>query len=162
MLGAGSASTAATAASVAPASTASATAPAKPRAKLSYKEQRELDALMHAVRVILRRNDAFAVVATHSPVVVQETLSRHVSIVRRSGDEICIFRPQIQTYGESIGEITNEVFGLTADATDFHSALSSLVEKGLTLELIERLFDGGLSMQARAFVMTKLATREAG
>ena len=121
-----------------------------------------LAALMHAVRVILRRNDAFAVVATHSPVVVQETLSRHVSIVRRSGDEICIFRPQIQTYGESIGEITNEVFGLTADATDFHSALSSLVEKGLTLELIERLFDGGLSMQARAFVMTKLATREAG
>jgi len=44
-LGAGSATAAATAASVAPAPAASATAPAKPRAKLSYKEQRELDAL---------------------------------------------------------------------------------------------------------------------
>jgi len=45
-LAAGSASAAATAAaSLAPASAASATAPAKPRAKLSYKEQRELDAL---------------------------------------------------------------------------------------------------------------------
>lgn len=121
-----------------------------------------LAALMHAIRLILRRNDAFAVVATHSPVVVQETLSRHVSIVRRSGDETRIFRPQIQTYGESIGEITNEVFGLTSDATDFHSTLSTLVETGLSLEMIERLFDGGLSMQARAFVMTKVATLEVG
>lgn len=121
-----------------------------------------LAALMHAVRVILQRNDAFAVVATHSPVVVQETLSRHVSIVRRSGDETRIFKPRIQTYGESIGEITNEVFGLTADATDFHATLSKLVDAGLPLETIEGLFDGGLSLQARAFVMTKLATREVG
>ena len=120
-----------------------------------------LAALMHTVRVILRRNDAFAVVATHSPVVVQETLSRHVSIVRRSGDETRIFRPRIQTYGESIGEITNEVFGLTADATDFHLTLSRLVDKGMLLETIEALFEGGLSMQARAFVMTKLASRGA-
>ena len=105
----------------------------------------------NAVRFILRRNDAFAVVATHSPVVVQETLSRHVSIVRRSGDETRIFRPRIQTYGESIGEITNEVFGLTADATDVHASLSKLVDAGIPLEAIGGLFEGGLSMQARAF-----------
>lgn len=118
-----------------------------------------LAALMHAVRVILRRNDAFAIVATHSPVVVQETLGRHVSIVRRSGDETRIFAPRIQTYGESIGEITNEVFGLSADATDFHSVLGRLVDAGLPYETIEGLFEKGLSMQARAFVMTKLASR---
>lgn len=118
-----------------------------------------LAALMHAVRVILRRNDAFAIIATHSSVVVQETLARHVSIVRRSGDETRILPPRIQTYGESIGEITNEVFGLSADATDYHAVLSSLVDAGRTLETIEGMFDGGLSMQARAFVMTKLASR---
>lgn len=120
-----------------------------------------LAALMHAVRVILRRNDAFAVIATHSPVVVQETLSHHVSIVRRSGDETHIFKPKIQVYGESIGEITNEVFGLTSDAADFYATLSKLVDTGLALDTIEGMFSGGLSMQARAFVMTKLAAREA-
>ena len=119
-----------------------------------------LAALMHAVRLILHRTDAFAVVATHSPVVVQETLSHHVSIVRRSGDETRIFRPKIQVYGESIGEITNEVFGLTSDATDFHTTLSKLVDAGLELETIEGFFTGGLSVQARAFVMTSLAARE--
>lgn len=119
-----------------------------------------LAALMNAIRLVLRRNDAFAVVATHSPVVVQETLRRHTAVVRRTGDETTIRRPKIETYGESIGEITNEVFGLTSDTTDFHSVLSSLVQQGLSLEKIEALFDSGLSLQARAFVMSEMAQRD--
>lgn len=118
-----------------------------------------LAALMHAVRAVLRHNDAFAVVATHSPVVVQETMGRHIAIVRRSGAETQIAAPRIETYGESIGELTNEIFGLTADATDFHQALAQLVGAGLPLEAIEGLFEHGMSLQARAFVMTKLAGR---
>tara|TARA_R110000787_G_scaffold52367_3_gene123363 strand:+ start:835 stop:2448 length:1614 start_codon:yes stop_codon:yes gene_type:complete len=119
-----------------------------------------LAALMHAVRLILRRNDAFAVVATHSPVVVQETLRSHIAVVRRSGTETRILQPRIETYGESIGEITNEIFGLTADATDYHQSLLKLISMGLSLESIEALFEKGLSLQARAFVMTELARRD--
>ena len=48
-------------------------------------------------------------------------------------------RPRIQTYGESIGEITNEVFGLTADATDFHVTLAKIVDRSMTLEAIESM-----------------------
>lgn len=120
-----------------------------------------LAALMHAVRLVLRRNDAFAIVATHSPVVVQETLSRHVAVVRRSGTETRILPTRIETYGESIGEITNEIFGLNAEATDFHLTLAGLVARGYSLETIENLFEKGLSLQARAFVMTTLGRRPA-
>lgn len=109
--------------------------------------------------MILDKNDAFAVVATHSPVVVQETLGRHVSVVRRSGTETTIHPPRIETYGESIGAITDEVFGLSSDATDFHKTLQSLVQGGMTLETIEGLFERGLSLQARAYVMSELARK---
>lgn len=119
-----------------------------------------LAALMNAIRLTLRRNDAFAIVATHSPVVAQETLRRHTAVVRRTGDETTIHRPKIETYGESIGEITNEVFGLTSNATDFYSVLSSLVQQGLSLEKIEALFDRGLSLQARAFVLSEMVQRD--
>lgn len=119
-----------------------------------------LAAFMHAVRHILRHHDAFAVVATHSPVVVQESLRRHISVVRKSDAETHISRPKIETYGESIGEITNEIFGLNADATDFHTVLKRLVSLGMTLEAIESLFDQGLSLQARAYVMTEIARRQ--
>jgi energy-coupling factor transporter ATP-binding protein EcfA2 len=118
-----------------------------------------LAAFMHALRLILDSNDAFAVVATHSPVVAQETLGRHVSVVRRNGSETTIKPPRIETYGESIGEITDEVFGLNSDATDFHKTLQGLVRGGMTLENIEGLFERGLSLQARAYVMSEIARR---
>jgi ABC-type branched-subunit amino acid transport system ATPase component len=119
-----------------------------------------LAAFMHALRLILSRNDAFAVIATHSPVVAQETLGRHVSVVRRNGDATTIKPPRIETYGESIGEITDEVFGLNSDATDFHRTLQQLVRHGMSLEAIESLFERGLSLQARAYVMSETARKK--
>ena len=120
-----------------------------------------LAAFMHSVRLVLEANDAFSVVATHSPVVVQETLGRHVSVVNRVGDEITILPPRIETYGESIGEITDEVFRLHPGATDFHATLKAMVDVGLTTEQINSRFDRGLSLQARAYVMSLVATRAA-
>ncbi len=120
-----------------------------------------LAAFMHSVRLVLEANDAFAVVATHSPVVVQETLGRHVSVVNRVGDEITILPPRIETYGESIGEITDEVFRLHPGTTDFHATLKAMVDAGLTTEQIDGRFDRGLSLQARAYVMSLVATRAA-
>lgn len=116
-----------------------------------------LAAFMHGVRAVLEKYDSFAVIATHSPVVVQETLRRHISIVNRIEGGTAIVSPRIETYGESIGEITNEVFGLHANATDYHAALRGMVVEGLTLEQIDGHFDGGMSLQARAYVMSLLA-----
>ena len=121
-----------------------------------------LAALMHAVRLVLRKNDAFAIVATHSPVVAQETLGRHVSVVNRVEDVVTILSPKIETYGESIGEITDEVFGLSAGATDFHEVLRGFVQAGYGLEDIEFRFDRGLSLQARAYVMSLLGSARQG
>lgn len=95
-----------------------------------------LAAFMHAIRIVLEEYDAFAVVATHSPVVAQETLGRHVSVVSRVGDRVTIGAPRIETYGESIGAITDEVFGLHPSATDYHSTLRAMVDRGETLEQI--------------------------
>ncbi|MBL3571571.1 hypothetical protein BV509_01150 [Rhodovulum sulfidophilum] len=119
-----------------------------------------LAAFMHSVRLILRHHDAFGVIATHSPVVVQESLRRHISVVRRTGAETHISRPRIETYGESIGEITNEIFGLNANTTDYHIVLNNLVGFGMSVDDIDNLFDRGLSLQARAYVMTEIARRE--
>lgn len=116
-----------------------------------------LAAFMHAVRTVLEQQDAFAIIATHSPVVVQETLGRHVSVVNRIGSVISIVAPRIETYGESIGEIADEVFGLHPGATDYHATFRAMVETGLNLDEIEAYFDRGLSLQARAYVMSLLA-----
>jgi predicted ATPase len=126
-----------------------------------------LAVLMKAIRYILHQKNGFMMVATHSPVVVQETLSKHVFIIRREGDIVKINKPSIQTFGENIGIITSHVFGLSTDITDYHEVLENLVaahtfrdknfDKEKVLARIEKLFDGNLSMQARAYVLTKLS-----
>ncbi|WP_339486847.1 ATP-binding protein [Pseudomonas sp. RL_5y_Pfl2_70] len=119
-----------------------------------------LAALMHAIRLILSYKNAFSIIATHSPVVIQETLSKHVYRIKREGSLTNAFPTNTQTFGENVGALTTEIFGLNTQATDFHKVLDSLIDSNKTLENIEMLFlPHGLSMQARAYVMSKLAMR---
>ncbi|MBR7630297.1 AAA family ATPase [Aeromonas popoffii] len=125
-----------------------------------------LAVLMSEIRYVLGKVDAFSIIATHSPVVVQETLSKHVHIIRRSGESTKVISPDIQTYGESIASITSFVFGLSSDITDFHYEIDKVINniklsfiKKSDKEImndIEKLFSGKTSVQARAYIMSKL------
>ena len=126
-----------------------------------------LAVLMGAIRNILNEKNAFAIVATHSPVVLQETLIDNVYIVQREGEKTKILSPEIQTYGENIGTITSHIFGLSSEITSFHSELDKIIEYYSTswhskdtydkiLNNLEQLFDNELSMQARAYIQSQL------
>jgi predicted ATPase len=120
-----------------------------------------LAALMHAVRRILEKWDGLGVVATHSPVLLQETLAQNVYVVRREGGISAASVPTIESFGENVGTLTEFVFGLDSDSTDFHQALRRIVNERPNIESIEEIFKPhGLSMQARAFVMGLLSRKE--
>lgn len=119
-------------------------------------------ALMRAVRIVLERTNAFCVVATHSPVILQETLARHVYIVERDGDIVSVRQPQMETFAESIGSLTYDSFGLTAEATYFSKTLKRLVSSADEPSDLDPLFPIGLSAQAEAFVMSLFARKEQG
>lgn len=116
-------------------------------------------ALMHAFRIVLEKKDALAIVATHSPVVLQETLARHVRIVRRNGQNFEVLAPGIETFGENIGVLTYDTFGLTAASTDFHKVLDRLIVLFSDIDEINELFTPRLSGQALAYVMEGLARK---
>lgn len=121
-----------------------------------------LAVLMKSMRHVLNHKNSFMILSTHSPVVLQETLSKHVFIVRREGDLTQITHPEIQTFGENIGIITSHIFGLSSDLTDYHTELDKVINsfKGKTpkegLEKIEALFQDQLSFQARAYILSQL------
>lgn len=118
-----------------------------------------LAALMHSVRHILSKTEAFGIVATHSPVVLQETMSRHIHVIRREVDQTIVSSPRIEVFGENIGNVTSEVFELTSEVTDFHKILDYLTTIYPDAESIEKLFDRGLSAQARAYLRSIFAGR---
>lgn len=123
-----------------------------------------LSVLMKSLRFILDNRSSYMIVTTHSPVVVQETLSRHVFIIRRVGNKINLFKPDIQTYGENIGLITSHIFGLNSDITSYYDDLNRIVKiykndpESLNEKIknISHLFDDNISVQTRAYLMTKL------
>ena len=116
-------------------------------------------ALIHALRIVLEEKDAFAVLATHSPVILQETLARQVRIIRRTGDAFDVLAPSLETFGENVGTLTYDAFGLTAASTDYHKILDLLVESFSSLDEINALFAPGLSGQALAYVLAGLARK---
>lgn len=111
-----------------------------------------LAAMLKVVQRLLDTFDSFVIIATHSPVVLQEVPARAVRVLTRFGDLSEVDEPEIETFGENVGTITRHVFSLDSTATDYQSVLGALAER-LTLDEIERLFKDGLSDQARALVL---------
>ncbi|MDF1705824.1 MAG: AAA family ATPase [Aeromicrobium sp.] len=109
-------------------------------------------ALLRALQVLLRGWDSFAVVATHSPVVVQEVPSQQVKILERYIDDVSVQGPEIETFGENIGSITRHIFSLDSSATDYQGTLAALARR-FSLDEIDDLFANGISAQARALVL---------
>jgi predicted ATPase len=140
-------------------------ASARPRSLVLFDEPEAhlhpplMAALMHAVWVVLTQVNAFCIVATHSPVLLQETLAQHVRIIRRVGGSLEIKTPSLETFGENLGILTYDSFGLTAASTDFHQALDLLVTGCTSPEEVDELFTPGLSGQARAYVLSRFAAK---
>lgn len=109
-------------------------------------------ALLKAIQLLLGVYDSFAIIATHSPVVLQEVPSQCVQVLERVGSRTWVRPPSIETFAEGVGVITRQVFSLDSSATDYQGVLAELAEN-MTLEQIEGLFSNGLSSQGRALVL---------
>ncbi|RAL31643.1 hypothetical protein CVN56_26085 [Rhodococcus sp. AQ5-07] len=108
-------------------------------------------ALLRSIQLLLNAHSSFAVIATHSPVVVQEMPSKCVRILERFGDQVGLREPQIETFAENIGLITRHVFSLDSSSTDHQGILADL-SKAYSDKQINEMFPRGLSFQGNAFV----------
>lgn len=112
-----------------------------------------LAAFLKSVRACLDAFDGYAIIATHSPVVLQETPAKYVHVLRRAADHTRVVAPSIETFAESIGVITQEVFNLSDGSTDWHETLRTLARRH-TLEEIEEAFGRKLGFAARSYVLS--------
>ncbi|WP_439890040.1 AAA family ATPase [Ralstonia sp. 25C] len=112
-----------------------------------------LAAFLKSVRACIEAFDGYAIIATHSPVVLQETPARYVQVLRRAADQNRVFAPSIETFAEGIGVITQEVFNLGDGSTDWHETLKTLAPR-YTFEEIEEMFGRKLGFAARSYVLS--------
>ncbi|MDX9887485.1 AAA family ATPase [Thauera sp.] len=118
-----------------------------------------LAAFIRAVADLLGKRNGVALVATHSPVVLQEVPMSCVWKLRRSGALSVGERPRLETFGENVGVLTGEVFGLEVTRSGFHSLLEKAVETGLSYEDVLDHFGDQLGSEARAITRGLIAAR---
>lgn len=119
-----------------------------------------LSALMRSLSQLLRARNAMAIIATHSPVVLQEIPKSCVWKVFRSRLASEIMRPEIETFGENVGTLTRDVFKLDVAKSGFHMILSDLVRAGGSYEnILEKLGDN-LGYEARGILKSMIVNRD--
>ncbi|MDA0160653.1 AAA family ATPase [Solirubrobacter ginsenosidimutans] len=111
-------------------------------------------ALLKSIGAGLKLFDSFGIVATHSPVVVQEIPGRNVLVLRRHGRWLRVEAPEIETFGENVSLLTTEIFNLDNSDRDFQGVLRALAATH-SLERIEALFGGRISSQGRAIIRSE-------
>ncbi|MBU0623177.1 MAG: ATP-binding protein [Gammaproteobacteria bacterium] len=119
-----------------------------------------LSAFIRSVADLLIKRNGLALIATHSPVVLQEVPRSCAWKLRRSGTVATAERPTIETFGENVGVLTREVFGFEVTKAGFHNLLRSSIENSnASYESVLAHFSNQLGVEARAHVRGLLANR---
>lgn len=121
-----------------------------------------LSALIRALSDLLVSRNAIAIIATHSPVVLQEVPRRCVWKLYRRGKSIEASRPKIETFGESVSDLTTEIFGLEVVSSGFHNLLQESVNNGKTYKEILAEFDNQIGVEGKSLLKVMIADRKGG
>lgn len=112
-----------------------------------------LTGMMAALRGILSSYKSYAIVATHSPIVLQELPRLCVHVVRRERMRPFVYHPSFETFGENLSEITRNIFVSTDSDRDYRTVLEELFARSNnSVEDVLELFDGRLGLNARIFL----------
>lgn len=118
-----------------------------------------LSAFVRALSDLLINRNGVAIMATHSPVVVQEVPSACVWKISRHGVSSVAERPEIETFAETVSILTREVFGLEVDRSGFHKMIRDIVAQEETFEGVMGRFDGEIGAQGQALARAMLHRR---
>lgn len=116
-----------------------------------------LSAFVRALSELLTNRNGMAVVATHSPVVLQEVPRSCVWKLQRSGSVLSADRPRRETFGENVGTLTDEVFGLEVTATGFHRMLFDAAQEHRDYSSALDCFEGQLGSEGRAILRSMIS-----
>lgn len=119
-----------------------------------------LSAFIRTLSDLLTSRNGVAIIATHSPVVLQEIPKSCVWKVNRYGSIFRTRRPKIETFGENVGVLTRDVFGLEVEKSGFYSLLTQSVDAGKSFVEIMSEYNQQLGTESRMILATLIASRD--
>lgn len=111
--------------------------------------------LINTIYELSRIFQSYCIIATHSPIIVQELLSKNVYIIEKESNIVTARKPLIETFGENLTMITEEIFGNRDIPNQFEKILLKLAETGKSFDEILSIVETEnipLSLNARIYL----------
>lgn len=112
-----------------------------------------LGSFVRALSYLLIHRNGVSIIATHSPVVLQEAPKSCVWVLRRTGEVLSAERPEVETFAENVGILTAEVFQLEVTESGHHRMLREAAET-MTYDELIGAFRGQIGGEGRAIART--------
>lgn len=119
-----------------------------------------LSAFTRALADLLHKINGIAIIATHSPVVLQEVPKNCVWKLFRSRLAASTARPEIETFAENVGILTREVFSLEVSTSGYHDLLSKSVAEGKSYEQILADYQDHIGFEGKALLRALISNRD--
>lgn len=97
--------------------------------------------------LVISRNGV-ALIATHSPVVLQEVPKSCVTVIDKVKSEYTFNPPDIETFDENVGRLTREIFDLEVTKSGYHAMIRNFLADHTYEELID-VYGGQIGAEGR-------------
>ncbi|CAQ02610.1 AAA family ATPase [Clavibacter sepedonicus] len=118
-----------------------------------------LSAFIRTLSNLMSSRNGIAIVATHSPVVLQEVPRNSAWKIRRVAGVSRANRLKVESFGENIGVLTSSVFGLEVSASGFHKLLLDTAAEVRDFYLVLERFNGQIGGDGRALLLSWFANQ---
>lgn len=105
---------------------------------------------------------SYAIIATHTPLVVREMAGKNVFLMQKMQDGIPQIAPVgFETLGEDVGTLYRNLFGYDEQSSYFKKMVDKLCDRGKSYEEIVRYFQQGmiLNINARLIIRDTIEAR---
>lgn len=115
--------------------------------------------LFNVLNRVLIEHQSFAIIATHSPIVIQEIPKKRVILLSRDGNNTSVIPMHFETFGESISELTRHVFD-TVSIPHYYKKVLKRLAQNMSFEEVDELFEYDLGLNARSYLLSQYGTEQ--
>ncbi|MCL1125590.1 AbiJ-related protein [Shewanella surugensis] len=113
--------------------------------------------LMNGIAELISEFESYCIIATHSPIIIQEMFSRDVLIISREENVPSVKKIGVESFGENLSVITEEIFGNRAIPKFYEMTIRKLVKRYKTYDVVLEVMKEGnlpLSLNVRLYLQS--------
>lgn len=112
-----------------------------------------LASLMRMLNMLLETYDSYAIIATHSPIILQEIPTNRVNVLERDNSLFTVRRPHDECFGAGISGIIDDVFEVRSSESCYKTYMREARKHMSEKEILE-YFNNDLSVNALIYLQS--------